>query len=243
MSIFLTSVVDTMNKLFPYERFHFKSQYLLDNLPSELEEVLRKNQRKINFKSGETIFKEGMYPAGVFVVLKGSVKKVSDGYIGKEHIFYFMHEKEMLGYHSILSNEPYCDTAIALEPCTLLFIPKEDFLKTVRTYHTFANQLLENLSHEFGVFVYHSKVLAQHSVRERTALCLLILKEKRRKVSEGNSDLINLSREDVANYIGTVKETLVRVLREFKDENLIRSIGNSIEILDTNGLIKASNYK
>lgn len=232
-----------MKNLFPYERFHFKNQSVLQDLPEDVNRILRKNERVIHFKKGETVFKEGTYPSGIFIIESGSVKKKTLGQGGKEHIFYFSYQGEMLGYHSVLSNEPYCDTAITLEPSDLIFIPKQDFLAAVEVSHKLSNHLLTNLSHEFGVFVNHTKILAQYTVRERTALALVLLKGKKEIVAEGDSDLITLSRGDLANYIGTSKETLVRMLTDFKNEKLIRSIGNSIEIMDFQGLISVSNYQ
>jgi CRP-like cAMP-binding protein len=84
--------------------------------------------------------------------------------------------------------------------------------------------------------------LATKSVRERVALNLLILDEKFKLADNPNkSSDINISRGDFANMVGTAKETLVRILQEFKRDGLIESNGRIIRILNRKELIKEAN--
>jgi len=231
-----------VKELFPYDRYHFKHEALFKDLNNDVLEILNRNKRILTFKKGETIFHEGMNPSGIFIVQEGHLKKFSLGADGKEHIFYIYQRGEVLGHHAVLSSEPYSDTSVTMDDCKLAFIPKEDFLEAVHSSHSFTQTLLENISHEFGVFVNRSKILAQHSVRERTAIALLILNE--RNIENYNSSIpIRLPRMDLANLIGTTKETLVRVLHDLKEEKVVSTEGLSITILDRNELIQISNFK
>ena len=105
----------------------------------------------------------------------------------------------------------------------------------------FQMKVLKSLSHEFGVFINSSKILAQFSVRERTALALLVLHEKY-KSGKGEESVIDLSREELASIIGTVKETLVRVLHDFKEEGFVKIKGRGISLTDMEALARISNY-
>ena len=149
-----------------------------------------------------------------------------------------MEENEYLGYHAILSEEEYPDSATALLDCEVAFIPKNDFLNVVSTSHLLSQRLLKNLSHEFGVFLNATKILARYTVRERTAINLLILQRKF-SVKESLKE-IEINREDLASMVGTAKESLVRMLKDFKEEKLISTKGRIIFIEDLEGLVKAS---
>ena len=97
------------------------------------------------------------------------------------------------------------------------------------------NQLLiQNMSHEFGVLVNTITVLAQKPLRERLALWLLILNEKYQS-QDGN---ILLPREDLANIIGTARESLGRLLKELKEEQLIEIDSKIIRLSNPPKLLK-----
>jgi len=90
---------------------------------------------------------------------------------------------------------------------------------------------MKNLSHEFGVLINFIATFTQITVRERVALTLLILQEKfKDDVDEDNEIQIILTRADFANIVGTAVATLVRLLHDFKEENLIRTQGRKIFI-------------
>lgn len=83
--------------------------------------------------------------------------------------------------------------------------------------------------------------MAQRSVRQRAALSLLMLKDTYGIEHEQEGEIeINLTREDLANIIGTATESLIRLLNEFKKENLIETKGRKIRILNSKGLLLAS---
>jgi len=230
-----------MNNNFPYSKYNFNNQDLLSGLTTAECERLTANKEILKFKAGTQIFKEGTEPKGLYRVLSGKVKKYTATNFGTDHIFYICGENEYLGYHAILSEEEYPDSATALLDCEVAFIPKNDFLNVVSTSHLLSQRLLKNLSHEFGVFLNATKILARYTVRERTAINLLILQRKF-SVKESLKE-IEMNRDDLASMVGTAKESLVRMLKDFKEEKLISTKGRIIFIEDLEGLVKASNYK
>ena len=232
-----------MNKKpFPINKYKFDNQDLLSGLTDLECEILNENKVITYFKAGQEIFKEGTTPKGVYRVKKGKVKKVTATNFGTEHIFYICKEDEYLGYHAVLSEEDYPDSATALLDCEIEFIPKNDFLRVVNESHLLSRRLLKKLSHEFGVFLNATKILAKYTVRERTAINLLILEEKFREATNVISEL-EINREDLAGMVGTAKESLVRMLKDFKEEKLISTKGRIIYIEDYQGLVKVSNFK
>jgi CRP-like cAMP-binding protein len=86
-------------------------------------------------------------------------------------------------------------------------------------------------------------VLSHRTVRERAALSLLILHSKYKSNDiPGEEVLISLSRVDLANMVGTARETLTRILNDFKQEKLIKSEGRKIQILDFKELMNIANF-
>jgi CRP-like cAMP-binding protein len=99
--------------------------------------------------------------------------------------------------------------------------------------------LLKALGHEFSLFINSITNLATKSVRERLAFTLLILDEKFKSPDHsGEASQINLSRTDLANMVGTAKESLVRLLQEFKRAGLIEKTDKTIRIIDRKGVIR-----
>lgn len=221
-------------------KYSFKNSDLFKGLPDEVCSILNPNIETYNINAGEFIFKEGEKPKGIYRVKNGKVKKFTNTNFGAKHTFYVCKENEYLGYHAILSEELYPDSAAALIDSEIDFIPEADFKKAVTTSHLLSQRLLKNLSHEFGVFINANKLLAKHTVRERAALNLLILE---RKYDNGNADdtEIIIQREDLANMVGTAKESVVRMLKDFKEEQLITTQRSSIFIRDYAGLVKVAN--
>ncbi|MFC4634128.1 Crp/Fnr family transcriptional regulator [Dokdonia ponticola] len=227
---------------FLYKRYDFDNQDLFSGLPDAICEKITTYRITKQYQAGQSIFIEGEVPMGVYRVKKGKVKKFTETNFGTEHIFYICKEGEYLGYHALLGEEVYADAASALTDCEIEFIPKKDFCEALETSHILSKRLLKSLGHEFSVFINATKLLAKYTVRERAALNLLILESKFRENTHRETEII-INRDDFASMVGTAKESLVRMLKDFKEENLIVTRGRVIIIKDLKGLVKVSNFR
>jgi CRP-like cAMP-binding protein len=127
-----------------------------------------------------------------------------------------------------------------LTDCIFYLIPKNIFFSIIENNRSILDHLLQNISREFGIFLNNSKILAQHSVRERTALSIIKLEEffnEEAIMSAG----VKLSRKDHSNIVGTSIESLVRVLHDFKEEGIIEIKESVIMIKDMEKLISITN--
>ena len=167
------------------------------------------------YKKNQSLFVEGSFPRGVFCINHGKVKIYALGDEGKEQIVHIAREGEVVGFRSMLSGEPYRLSASTLEDANICFVAKDDFLNMLDTNVTMRNSVLKELSKELGERAIFITNLAQKSVRERLAYSLLLLQDVY------GEEPINLTREDLANFVGTATETLIRLLKDFKDEHLI----------------------
>ncbi|MGM0933418.1 MAG: Crp/Fnr family transcriptional regulator [Bacteroidota bacterium] len=222
-------------------KFIFNSQYILSELPSAERELLKKVMDDKKYRKNQPIFTEGTLPSGIFYLQSGKVKKYKMDNDGREQIIYIYNAGEFFGYSSVLSENTYGDTTIAIENSVISFITTKDFNEILKDSSSFSRLLLKSLSHEFSVLANLMAVLSQRTVRERIALNLLILHDKY-KVDGVSNTYIMLSRSDLANMAGTVIETLARVLHDFKHDQLISTDGRKIQLLNIERLIKIANF-
>lgn len=189
------------------------------------------------YKKKQAIFLSGSYPRGVYCLNSGKVKVYSVGSEGKEHIVEIAKEGDIVGFKSMLSDEPYLVNAETLEDCNICFIPKEEFLNMIDQDQILRNRILSYLSVEINQRNRQITNMAQKSVRERLAFSLIILQ----KVY--GLEPINLSREDLANFVGTATETLIRLLKDFEKEAIIQTNVRKINIINQTALIQISGEK
>ncbi|MEO7523535.1 MAG: Crp/Fnr family transcriptional regulator [Ferruginibacter sp.] len=230
--------------IFPIDKWDFKSESIIKDLPALDLNLLTTNKAEQVYKKGEIIFREGAYPTGIYYISQGKVKKYKLDNDRKEQIIYVANTGELIGYHAILSGDAFPDSAAALEASTITFIPKEDFISTLRQSTILTNRLLKTLSHEFAVLANSLTLFSQKSVRERLALQLIVLREKYKvNFQPGMPVEINMGRGDLASLVGTARENVVRVLMEFKTDGILDTKGRKIIIKDVNKLIGIADYK
>ena len=182
------------------------------------------------YKKNQPLFLDGGIPRGVFCVNSGKIKIFAQGEEGKEQIIHIAKAGEIVGFRAMFSGDPYKVSAYTLEECNLCFISKADFLNLVDTNISLRNGIMKELSKELTERAGFITSMAQKSVRERLAYVLILLDD----IYDG--EMINLTREDLANYVGTATETLIRLLKDFKDEDVIKTHIRKIEILKKDSL-------
>lgn len=194
------------------------------------------------YKKGQILFHEGTRPLGVFCINRGKVKVYKLGYDGKEQIIRIAHDGGLLGYKALIAEETYTVSAETLEDCTICFLPKPTFLQTLQESTEFNQRIMKQVCHELGLMTENLTHQAQRTVRERLAITLLKLKDTYGMDAHDEGPIeINLTRDDLANMVGTATETLIRLLHEFKDDQLISTRGRKIRIEDAPGLVRAAN--
>lgn len=224
--------------IFPIDKWGFTSSSVLANLPEDELAALTENMSEEIYKKGQIIFREGGYPTGIYLVLEGKVKKYKVDKEGREQIIYLANKGELLGYHALLSEERFPDAAAVIENSKIAFIPKADFLEVLDKSKELSMRLLKTLSHEFAVFANSIFLIGQKSVRERFAMQLVLMREKyKESFVPGMAVEINMSREDLASLVGTARENIVRILKDFKDEGILETKGRRIIILDVHKLL------
>jgi CRP-like cAMP-binding protein len=196
-----------------------------------------------HYKKGQFIFTERGNPLGLYCINYGKVKLSTVGENGKEQILRLSKEGDVLGYRTLLSNDRYSCSAVALEDCAICFIPKQHFFNILKESSSISFDLLKLLSDNLKTAEQHIVSLAQKNVRERMAEALLFLKASYGLKPEDKSINVALSREELADFVGTSTETAIRLLSEFNQDNIIQLLGKKIIIADLQKLIKTANLE
>lgn len=187
-------------------------------------------------KRGQIIFHEGRTPQGVYCLNEGKVKIYRLGSDGKEQVVRIVTPLSFFGLRALISGWNYSTSAVTLEDSVVCLIPKRDFLKITLKYPDVSHCLMVFLSSMLEDAESKLLSLAQKPVRERLAETLVALHEVFNQ--NGGNNHINLSRTDLANIIGTATESVIRLLSEFKDDNIIDINGRKISILNFEELKK-----
>ncbi|MCG8411069.1 MAG: Crp/Fnr family transcriptional regulator [Bacteroidales bacterium] len=206
------------------------------------EEHTRINNEKVcnSFKRGSIIYHEGSRTNGFYCINSGVLKIFKTGIDGREQIIAFAKRGDVIGYRSILSNELACSSAKVIDDAVLCFIPGETLISLVKTNGNFSMAMMQQTCKELGEANSFITDIAQKTVRERLAEVLLYLKNIF-DLDEDNILQVSLTREELANIVGTATESVIRLLSEFKHDKLIDLNGRKIKLIDIKRLEKISN--
>jgi len=223
------------------ENCNIRTVTCFSNLIDEDLEELNNCKVTTLYKRGQIIFHEGMLPTGLYCLNSGKIKISKIGIDGKEQIVRFVTQGGLLGIRALLGGRKYSASATTLEDSVVCYINSKVFFKMSIRYPEISQCMMILLSTLLEEAENKMTSLAQKPVRERLAESLLILNNVIK--TEGgacnilNEDsTINLSREDLANIVGTATETVIRLLSDFKDDNLIEVKGRNIKLLDVENL-------
>lgn len=177
---------------------------------------------------GQDIFFAGDPALGFYSVAAGKVRIYQTSLAGKEHILHVFGPGEVFGEVPVFSGGAYPAHAQALDDGSTLFFPRERFRALLAADPDLALNMLALLSLRLRQFVKKLEDLSLREVPARLAAHLLLLgAESRKRVLS-----LDLPKGQLAAYLGTIPETLSRVLRRLADDGTIAVTGNSVEILD-----------
>lgn len=184
------------------------------------------------YPEGAILFSEGDKPHGVFLLCRGTVKMSAASGDGKTLITRIARRGEALGLTSVISSHVYSVSAETLEPCQVKFIRADDFIRWMNEYHDVCRHAALQLTDECEEANAHIRALGlSHSAAEKLAHLLIEWKEARgRETSDGTRVQMLMTHQDISQLIGTSRETVTRLFREFRDRKLISVRGSTLTI-------------
>ncbi|MEN8185869.1 MAG: response regulator [Bacteroidota bacterium] len=204
--------------------------YIKENVNFDNLEIVFKDKEKFIYSKNETIFCKGNSSNFIFYIVDGEVKTYKTNQDGKELIIGIFKKNDFFGFTSFAHNNPYHENAVAIKTTTLYKIRKSEVFDLVKRNPQLAINFMDLLTDSLKDLKDKLIHIAYDTVRGKTAETLLTLYAANEKRS------LIITRYNLANLIGVAKETLIRTLTEFRDENLIETNRNSIRIIDEKGL-------
>lgn len=189
------------------------------------------SKKTLHIKKGEVIFSEGTALKGVYCLRNGKCKLTILAPNGKEQIIRFISKGELVGHRSVISNSVAHLTVTALEDMDVCFIPKSEILDLFKKNTEFSMEITRSLAEDLDEANASIANMAQKNVRERLAESLLFFERIFGVDNEGFIS-VSLTREEIANAIGTATESTIRLLSGFKKEGFIILSGKKIKLVN-----------
>lgn len=188
-------------------------------------------------KRGSVIYSEGKRIMGCYFLYSGILKIFKTGIEGKEQIIRFAKNGDLIGFRSVLSQETACTSAKVIDDAIICYIPGKVFSHLIHTNPTFSLELMQITCRELGESNNYITDIAQKTVRERLAEVLVLLMDTF-GLAPDKTLQIALTREELANMVGTATESVIRLLSEFKSDDMIQLNGRKIKITNIKALKK-----
>jgi CRP/FNR family cyclic AMP-dependent transcriptional regulator len=210
---------------------------LFCNLPRDVVAGLDAISSSAAYPKGAILFVEGQVPRGVFVICNGRVKLSASSAGGKSLILRIAEPGEIIGLPGTISGKPYEVTAEALEPIQANFIPRRPFLEFLRTHGEVALRVAEALSDIYYATYREVRCLGlSGSVEEKLARFLLDLIAVKGRDTDHASATLTLTHQEIAEIVGTSRETVTRLFKDFKRKKLVEVHGATLLVMDKPGL-------
>lgn len=185
------------------------------------------------FAKGDILFHEGTRAAGFYVVTAGRVKIYKLSIDGKEQILHIFGQGEFFGEVPVFAGGSYPAHAEALEVSRFLFFGREAFLDLVQKEPSLALNMLSILCQRLRRFTHLIDDLSLKEVPGRLAAYFLYLGSRR---EGGDSFTLDITKGQLASLLGTIPETLSRILARMSQQGLVQVEGRKIGILDREAL-------
>jgi CRP/FNR family transcriptional regulator len=183
------------------------------------------------YPAGALLFLEKQDPRGVFVLCGGQVKLSISSNGGKTLILRITKPGEILGLLATMSDTPYEVTAETLHPCQVAFVRRDDFLRFVAKYPEAYQGVVKQLSTLYsGACEQLRTVGLSASAPEKVARLLLDWSAETKDTKQRAQIQLPLTHEEIAEFIGTTRETVTRTLSQFKNRQLVTLQGSTLRI-------------
>lgn len=183
------------------------------------------------YPEGAVLFMEKQEPRGVFLLCEGDVKLTISSSEGKTLILRIAKSGEILGLVSTLSGKPYEVTAETLRPCHVVYIRRADFTRLVAQHPEFLQGVVRQLSANYQNACEQLRTVGlSSSAPEKLARMLLDWADGAEVTRLGTEVKLPLTHEEIAELIGSSRETVTRTLSEFKSRRLLTLKGSTLQI-------------
>ncbi|HLX75071.1 MAG TPA: Crp/Fnr family transcriptional regulator [Terriglobales bacterium] len=218
---------------------NLRSERFFCDLPRTALVAFEKIKYSSAVPAGAVLFVEGQAPRGMYVLCRGRVKLSTTSREGKTLILRIAEPGEVLGLHATVSGKPYELTAETLQASQLNFVKREDFLQFLQEHGDACLRAAQHLSQNCqSAYEMIRSLGLSHSVTEKMARLLLEWSEEGETTKDGIRIKIALTHEEIAQLVGTSRETVTRVLGDFRKQQIAQLRGSTLLIRNKTALEK-----
>jgi CRP-like cAMP-binding protein len=189
------------------------------------------------YAKGDYVYKQGHTPKGVYWMRSGRIKFTNSQASGEEHTHFIVHGDQFFGYRTVISSGIYHLSVEVMETSEIGFIPADKFMEVLEQMPLLMKAMLKEVCASSMVFIARSALFSFKSVPQRLGIAILLLQDKVAKLENIENPPVLLSRNELASYIGTSVEVVVRQLKKLEKMSLIELKGKLIYVKDLQGLL------
>jgi CRP/FNR family cyclic AMP-dependent transcriptional regulator len=183
------------------------------------------------YPKGAFLFMEKQGARGVYVLCEGDVKLSISSSEGKTLIMRVARAGEILGLMAGMSGGPYEVTAETIRPCQVAFVRREDFQRFVAKHPEASQGVARQMTMQYQIACEQIRTVGlSASAQEKLARLLLAWSAGMQQTKEGTRIKVSLTHEEIAEFIGTTRETVTRTLSDFKGRHLVAIQGSTMVI-------------
>ena len=208
------------------------------NLNNEELDILCNNSTEIRFQKGERIIKQGTFTQNIVFVKSGLIKMHLTGLINKDEILKIEKGPIFVGVPDVFANKIHTYSITALSDTIACFIDYPGYKYLIEINGKFALEVIKNLSSDIVSHYKHCVNKVQKQLTAILAEAILYLADD---IFENDEFQLPLTRVEFGEYIGTTRETVTKIIRDYTVDNIIKVEGRNIRILNKEMLRKISN--
>jgi CRP/FNR family cyclic AMP-dependent transcriptional regulator len=208
-----------------------RGEHLFCNLSPQAGQRLNDIKSTAVYPKSAMLFIEGQQPRGVFVLCVGKAKLSTSSREGKTIITKISESGDILGLNAVISNRPYEVTAEMMEPGQANFIPRDSLMHFLKDYPEVAVRVAQQLSRNYYTAYEEIRTLGLSASPSEKVAKLLLSWSSKTMQDDGSSQVkLTLTHEEIAEIIGTTRETVSRLFSEFKKKQLMQLKGATLII-------------
>jgi CRP/FNR family transcriptional regulator len=210
-----------------------RSNAIFCNLPQPALEQLERVRITAEYPKDATLCMEGQDPRGVYIVCSGKVKLSATSKEGRSMILRMVDPGEVVGLTAALAGTPIEVTATTMEPSTISFVTRQEFLRLMQQFPDSGMMVINQLAHNYRSAYRELRSFGLSSgVAEKLARLLLEWLSAAPNPGKKPQFKLTITQEEIAELIGTTRETVSRQLSDFKKRGLIRTDGCTVTVLN-----------
>jgi CRP/FNR family transcriptional regulator, cyclic AMP receptor protein len=220
-----------------------RAEPLFCYLPAQALQAFETIKYTTAYPKGAVLFVEGQVPRGIFVVCQGTVKLSISATDGKTLIVKIADPGDVLGLGATVSGKPYEFAAETMGPCQVNFVERDDFLRFPKEHPDTCFRVIEQLSEKYNVACHEMRFLGlAHSAEQKLAKWLVEWSSKKGEWGKQEPRIkLALTHEEIAQMIGTSRETVTRAFADLKKHKIALVKGSALVIRNKSALKKVAN--